>query len=115
MAKKKNKKKSYFTASDIQGASKVDRRTEEEKKRDFNIVNFMRWHRVAIILAIIGVLAALLGQVREWKAVQYSGIFFWMGAVLCYSRYAQKRNEYIIEQELKRKEEREKEKSDVEK
>ena len=111
MAKKKNKKKSYFSEAErMQSSSKKDNRTEEEKQRDLNIATLIRWRRWTVTLIVVGLLAGLLGQVRNWELVRYSGIVFWMIAGVCHYKFNKQRNELIIERELNRKQDKEQEK-----
>ena len=68
----------------------------------------VRWQTSAIFFAVIGVIAGLVGQYQANQWLQYSSIACLFIGVICYFIFAKKRNEIIIERELKRKEEKDK-------
>ena len=102
----KKKSKNLYSKKNMTPVDQVDRRTEEQKQIERDILNFVKWRKWTLLFIVLGFLAGIFGQQFNQPIVSYSGIGLWMIGAWCHYQYNKERNDYIIAKELKKKEEK---------
>ena len=84
--------------------------SEEDRELGIKMAGIMKWNRWTLILIAAGVVVGMIGQMQDIKWAYYVAIGIWALAMACSYKFTKERNEIVIERELKRKAEKDKNK-----
>lgn len=84
--------------------------SDDDKELGYKMAAIMKWNRWTLILIGAGVLVAVLGEMQDLTWAYYAAIGIWALAMACSYKFTKERNAIVLENELKRKAKKDKEK-----